>query len=322
MEFNILVIIICVISLIVIELLLYAYRSLRHPDRSRVQQRLKAVKTAQDVLEKIDILRRRSLSEVPTMDAILSRLTVARRIDNLLVQANTRLPLGFFILLTLLLGLTGYLGGFIATRSLILGVVAGLLFLPLPFLYLKRKKTRRLQRLERQLPDGLDLIARALKAGHAFTSGMRMAAEEIPDPFGTALQEAIDEINFGISLRDALKNMAGRYDSQDLKFFVVAAVIQHESGGNLVEVMESIARIIRERFKLYGKIQTLSAEARLSAWVLIAIPVFVCVALIFLNPDYVGILFDQTAGRIMLAIGVVMMITGMLVMKRTITIKV
>jgi tight adherence protein B len=322
MEFNLLVVIICVTSLIVVELLMYAYRNVRNPDRNKIQRRLRTVQGMENGTKDIDILRRRELSEVPAVNAILSRIHIARRIDNLLVQANTHLPLGFYILLTLLLGFSGYLVGFTITHSYLLGVVVGMMVLPLPFLYLKRRKTRRLQRLERQLPDGLDLIARALKAGHAFTSGMRMAAEEIPDPFGTAMQEAIDEVNFGISLRDALKGMANRYDSQDLKFFVVAAVIQHETGGNLVEVMESISRIIRERFKLYGKIRALSAEARISAWVLVAIPVFVCIVLVFLNPDYVGILFDQFVGRVMLAIGVGMMATGILVMKKTVRIRV
>ena len=322
MNFNVLVIIICVTSLIVVELLMYAFRAVRNPERGKIQRRLKTVQGVQNGSEKIDILRRRVLSEVPAMDAILSRLHIAQRIDNLLVQANTHLPLGFYLLLTLLLGFSGYLVGFILTHSYLLSVVAAMIVVPLPFLYLQRRKSRRLQRMERQLPDGLDLIARALKAGHAFTSGMRMAAEEIPDPFGTAMQEAIDEVNFGISLRDALKSMANRYDSQDLKFFVVAAVIQHETGGNLVEVMESISRIIRERFKLYGKIRALSAEARISAWVLVAIPVFVCVVLVLLNPDYVGILFEQFVGRVMLAIGVCMMATGIFVMKRTIAIRV
>jgi tight adherence protein B len=242
--------------------------------------------------------------------------------DNLLVQADTLLPLGFFILLSVTMGLGAYLVAYIITQSHLLAFVVGMVFLPFPLLYLKRKKQRRMQRMERQLPEGLELISRALKAGHAFTSGMRLAAEEIPDPFGTALQEAIDEINFGISVQDALKNMATRYDCPDLKFFVVAAVIQHESGGNFVEVMESLSRIIRERFKLYGKIRTLSAESKMSARALVGIPLFICVVLILINPEYEGMLFTSSIGRVMVAVGVGMMITGMMVMNRIMAIRV
>lgn len=322
MEFNAIVLVMCVTSLLVVELLAYAYRAVRYPHRRKVQRRLKTVRAVQDGQADPDILRNRPLSQVPFLNAVLSSVPFARRLDNLVLQANSDLPLGFFILFSLVLVLGGYVMGGMITHRFSYAVGIGVLLAPLPFLYLRRKKRRRMEKMERQLPDGLDLISRALKAGHAFTSGMQLAADEMTDPFGTALQETIDEINFGISVQDALKNLAHRYDCPDLKFFVVAAVIQREAGGNLVEIMEGLSRIIRERFKLYGKIRTLSAEGRMSARVLVAIPLFVLVAILFLNPGYAKILFDETTGQVLLAIGAAMMITGILVMRRIIAIKV
>lgn len=322
MEFSAILLVILVTSFMAVELLFYAYRTIRYPYRGQVRRRLKTLWTAREGSADPDILRNRPLSEVPSLNTLLSRLNVARRLDNLVLQANSRLPLGFFVLLSFLLVLAGSFAGAVATRQQLYGAGIGLVLGALPFLFLRWKKKKRMEKMERQLPDGLDLIARALKAGHAFTSGMQLAADEMGDPFGTALQETIDEINFGISVQDALKNLAHRYDCPDLKFFVVAAVIQRESGGNLVEIMESLARIIRERFKLYGKIRTLSAEGRMSAKVLTGIPIFILLVMCFINPNYVEILFENAIGKAMLATGVAMIAVGSLVMRRIVSIRV
>ena len=129
-----------------------------------------------------------------------------------------------------------------------------------------------MEKYERQLPEGMELIARALKAGHAFTSGMRMAADEFDDPLGPELDYTLDELNFGISMQDALNRMTTRVDCMDLKYFVVSVVLQRETGGNLAEIIETSARIIRLRFKFQGKVKTLVAEAKLSAIVLDLVP--------------------------------------------------
>ena len=125
----------------------------------------------------------------------------------------------------------------------------------LPFVNLNRKKRKRIARFKKQLPDGLDLIARALKAGHAFTGGMSLAAEEFDDPLGPEFSETLDEINFGVSVSDALRNLIGRIDCEELKYFVVGVILQRETGGNLAELMETLATLIRERFKFQGKVE-------------------------------------------------------------------
>jgi tight adherence protein B len=191
-----------------------------------------------------------------------------------------------------------------------------------PLLNVRLKKKKRMDKFERQLPEALDLIARALRAGHAFTSGMKLASDEFEDPLGPEFSEALDEINFGVSVSDALRNLASRIDCPDLKYFVVSVIVQRETGGNLAEIIESIGHLIRERFKLQGKIRVLSAESRLGAVVLVAIP-FVAVAVLrFMNPEYINILFSDRAGRIMVGIALFMMALGILFMKKLIRIRV
>ena len=191
-----------------------------------------------------------------------------------------------------------------------------------PLLYLRRKKKKRMRKLQSQLPDVLDMIARALRAGHAFTTGMRLAADEFDDPFGTELAETLDEINFGVSVSDALTNLATRLDSPDIRYFVISVLIQRTTGGNLAEILENIARLIRERIKFQGKVRVLSAEGKLSAVILIALPFVIVLALSFLSRNYIYVLWAEPAGRIMAGVAVIMMILGALVMKKIVTIDV
>ena len=191
-----------------------------------------------------------------------------------------------------------------------------------PLYYLRMKKKNRMRKFLVQLPEGLELIARGLRAGHAFTTGMKLAADNFEDPLGTEFHETLDEINFGLSVPDALKNLADRVDCPDLSFFVVSVVIQRETGGNLAEIIESIARIIRERFKFEDKLRVLSGEARFSAKILVALPLFVLVWLRFLNPGYGNVMYEDSLGKMMLGGAAALMIFGIFVMMRMVKIEV
>jgi tight adherence protein B len=151
---------------------------------------------------------------------------------------------------------------------------------------------------------------------------MRLAADEFGDPFGAELSETLDEINFGVSVSDALANLATRLDSPDIRYFVISVLIQRTTGGNLAEILENIARLIRERIKFQGKVRVLSAEGKLSAVILIALPFVIVLALSFLSQSYIYVLWAEPAGRIMAGVAVVMMILGALVMKKIVTIEV
>ena len=177
-------------------------------------------------------------------------------------------------------------------------------------------------KFQAQLPEALDMMARSLRAGHAFSTGMKLASDEFDDPFGTEFSITLDEINYGLGVPEALKNLVNRVDCPDLNFFVIAVILQRETGGNLAEIMENIAHLIRERFKLYGQIKTLAAEGRLSMYVLLALPFFVAGVLFFSNPSYINTLLTDPAGKFLIGAALVMMVIGAIVMKRLVDIKV
>jgi tight adherence protein B len=315
-------IVLFVTSVFIIELLVYAYKTVRNPHRKIIQRRLKTLSSSEYANDSHDITRKRVLSRVPLLNTILLHTPGVRSLDRLLQQANVQSPLGVFILLAAVLALTGYLAGSLLTINRVIPLIFAASLIVIPFLYVIRKKKKRMDKFQKQLPEGLELIARSLRAGHAFTSGMKLAADEFDDPLGPEFTETLDQINFGVSVSDALKNLAGRVDCPDLRYFVVAVILQRETGGNLAEIIESIGYIIRERFKLKGKIRILAAEGKLSAIILVAIPFFVIIALRFTSPEYINALFFEPAGRIMGAVALVMMVMGIFVMKKVINIKV
>ena len=179
-----------------------------------------------------------------------------------------------------------------------------------------------MEKFQKQLPDALDFIARALRAGHAFTGGLKMVADEMGDPVGTEFDKTLDEINFGIGIPEALKGLSNRVDCPDLKFFVISVIIQRETGGNLAEILDNIAHLIRERFKLFGRIRVLAAQGKLSAAILVALPFVVALGLSFVNPKYIGTLSTDPLGRILVIFALIMMAFGVFVMRRLIAIKV
>lgn len=283
-------IIIFAVSIFVTEMIVYAYRTMRNPDRKKIRKRLKTFSSRKNKDGHPDILQKKLLSDVPFLNKILLRIPGPQRLDRFLQQANAQYRLGVFILLTIILALTGFFAGVLITGNYTLSIVIAPALAGIPFFYLCLKKKKRMEKFQRQLPEALELIARSLKAGHAFPSGMKLAADEFDDPLGPEFDETLNEINFGVSVPDALKNLTDRIDCHDLKFFVISVILQRETGGNLAEIIESLSYIIRERFKLYGKVKILAAEGKLSAIILVAIPFLLIIILRFINPDYINTL--------------------------------
>jgi len=306
----------------IIESALYAYRSWRNPDRNKVRERFKTLSAKGRQYDASAILRNRTLSEVPLLNRLLGSLPAARHLDRKLQEANVQYSLGFFLLLALVLGGIGFLGMFLASRDTIFALGGTLVLGIIPFYLISFMKKRRMSKLERQLPEALSLMARALRAGHAFSSAMKFAADEFDDPLGTEFGKALDEINFGVSVSDALKNLVNRVDCPDLRYFAVSVIIQREAGGNIAEVMDRIAYIIRERFKLRGKIRVLSTEGKMTASVLVALPFFVIITLSFTNPEYIEMLWVESTGRIVSVIAGLMMALGIYIIRKMIRIKV
>jgi tight adherence protein B len=311
-----------VACILVIELFSYSFRILRHPDRNRIRRRLRTISLDPDGERDSSVLKKDILSANPTLNRVLSAISLARWAHRFLAQANIQCTVGSFILIVIALLLGGFLIGMMMTRNGAVSAVIALGMALVPFIHAKLKKARRLQKFERQLPEALDLVARALKAGHAFSSGMQLAADEFDDPLGPEFQKTMDEINFGMSVSDALKNLSMRVDCPDVRYFIVSVLVQRETGGNLAEIIENLACLIRERFKLRGRIRVLAAEGKLSAVILIAIPFFVVLVLRLFNPNYIATLLEDPLGKGIAVVAAILMGAGVLVMRRMIDIKI
>jgi tight adherence protein B len=315
-------IVLFILILGVIEAVYLAFRTIRNPEKEEVQRRLSALAFRSHENGEIDLVRKRMLSEVPWLNRMLLSFGWTNRLYLLLEQAGIQRPLGLFILISIFLALCALLIGLWITPRYIIIIPVAVFMGSLPFLYIYSKKNRRMKKFESQLPDAMDLIARSLKAGHAFSSGLKMVGDEFGDPVGAEFAKTVNEINLGVGVVDALKNLLNRVDCPDLNFFVISVVIQRETGGNLAEILENISRLVRERFKLHGRVRVLSAEGRLSAIILAALPFVIAFALAFLSPGYIVTLITDPIGNIMIGLALLLIIMGYLVMRRMIKIEV
>ncbi len=193
-------------------------------------------------------------------------------------------------------------------------------FLPLFWIMLRRRG--RLKKFGTQLPDALELVARALRAGHSLAAGLNLVAHEMTEPISKEFGRVFEEPNLGIPMEDALENMTLRIPNLDLRFFATAVILQRQTGGDLAEILDKIGELIRERFKIWGQIQALTGEGRLSGIVLLALPPVLFLAVYRLNPDYVSVLFTDPMGKKMLAGGLLMQVLGAVAIRKIIDIKV
>jgi tight adherence protein B len=322
MNYIVLGIVLFAVSIAVIELLRFAFRHMDAIKRSRVKKRIKKYTFVQSSNENFDILKKRVYSEVPLLNSLLQGFSFLKALDNITIQANTRLPVGFFLLSSLLLGVLGYVGITARTQNMLMAVLVGFCGLVLPFGYLAYLKRKRLEKFQEQLPEGLDLIARSLKAGHAFTSGMKLAADEFPDPLGMEFQDCLEEINFGVSVHQSLKGLGERMVCAEVKFFVVAVILQRETGGNLAELLESLAQLMREKVKFEGKVRALAAEGKITAVLLVLTPFLMALYLELSSPGYMSVFFTHPVGKMIMLVCLVLMLAGVIVLRRMVDIKV
>jgi tight adherence protein B len=222
------------LTIIIVELLAYSYRNLRSTQRAKIRKRLRRYAYVEDGMEGSEILKKRIYSDIPWLNRLLHALPLCKHLTGLLF-ANAKYPMAFYLLLSAFLGFSGSMRA-ISLQEILSCPLVAVIGLFLPYVSLSRDRANRVAKFKKQLPEALDLIARALKAGHAFTGGMSMLSEEFGDPVGPEFAEALDEINYGVSVSDALKNMAGRIDCDELKYFIVGVILQRETGGNLAEL--------------------------------------------------------------------------------------
>ena len=297
---------------------------LSDPDRlhqRRLKKRLKFLNNMEIRLPQDSLLRGDGLGTNPWLRQILKNIRHMEYLQTLMMQADLQWSVSTFLLVSLLSGSICLSLGFFQRGPLggLGGLGVGLL---LPYRALVFKKKRRLKKFEKQLPEALDLMARGLKAGHAFAAGLQMVGEEMPSPIGLEFFKTFKEYNHGLDLNTALINLCQRVELRELRFFATAVIIQRETGGNLTDILEKIASLVRERFKLRNQIKALTAEGRLSGWILILMPPVLFLIMLKINPDYTLLLINHDLGRMMALTALTMQMLGMLAIRKIVNIKV
>jgi len=239
-----------------------------------------------------------------------------------LEQADVPMTPSKFALITAGAGLFGFVITLVLPIHPGFAPLIGITLAVCPFLYVFMKRKRRLNKFGQQLPEALELISRALRAGHSLGSGLSLVADEVEAPLGKEFARCYEEQNFGIPLEEALEEMTERIPNLDLRFFATAVILQRQTGGDLAEILDKIGHLVRERFKIYGQVAALTGEGRLSGIVLLALPPVLAVVMYRLNSEYVMLLFTDPMGNRMLAGACIMQFIGALVIKKIVTIKV
>lgn len=261
---------------------------------------------------------------VPTtsvVDAMLaSNVSLAAGMQAMLVEAGLGWTTTGFMARSLLAGVAGAALIAAATGRPAAAVV-GLLAAAVPYLHIARTRSVRLRAFEEQFPEAIDLIARSLRAGHTFTAGLGIAAEEIPAPVGLEFRRVHDEQNFGMALSDALRAMARRVPVLDARFFVTAVLTQREAGGNLAEVLDNLSRVMRERFKVKRQIRVVSAHGRITAWVLSLLPLGLAAVLYTVSPQFLRVLVDDPIGARLAMLAVALQVTGMIIISKLVQVE-
>jgi tight adherence protein B len=256
------------------------------------------------------------------LDALLTRSGMVSSVSLTLSQAGLAWSPARLMLISAGCALGGALFGMIAQMGLAAALICAVVGALGPFAYINRKRASRLRALERQLPDVLEVIGRALRSGYSFSGALKVVGEEMPDPIGPEFSRTQDEISFGIPVKDALQNLLSRVPSDNLRYMVVATLVQRETGGNLAEIFAKIARLMRERITLQGQIRVLSADGRISALILCLLPVVGALAMLYLNRPYISRLWESSEGHSLLMMSAVMMLTGIAWMRRVIQIRI
>ena len=315
--FIIAVVFVCVVYFFIWEM---PEREKRH----KIKNRLEAISQAgsREAVPELDLIKKELLSDVPALNRVLLQFSQTSRLKKLINQADVKLRVSTFILVSLVLLALGYVVSHSFFPFPPVNLVVGCFLALLPLFLVMYKRNKRFRRFEELFPEALDLLTRAVKAGHAFNTGIEMIADEMPDPINKEFRVTYDEQNFGLPLKQALLNMVDRMPLLDLKFFVTAVMMQKETGGNLAEILTNLSHVIRERFKIMGEVRTFSAQGRLTGYILTATPVSMAFILSVMNWDYMSGLFKTQIGHYMLAGAAFFQILGYVIIRKIVKIKV
>ena len=302
--------------------LVFALRPTKSEEALR--QRLQTIERVSTgaVDDTASLLRQESLSDVPWLNEFMQQVPVFTKLQHLLTQSESSWTVGTLVAGSLVVVLAGTWVGSFRAPTLPLAILFGLLVGSLPYVYLFWKRYSRFRRFEELLPDTIDLMARALRAGHTVTSSIEMVSTEGSEPVASEFRRLFEEQNFGLPLREAMLNLADRVPLPDVAFLVTAILVQKETGGNLAEVLDKATAVIRDRFRLRGQLRVYTAQGRLTGWILAGLPFFMFVLLNLVNPEYEKTLLTDPVGQKMIYLGIILMVTGGWVIRRVIDIRV
>ncbi len=272
--------------------------------------------------EDSSILRQTKSGPLPFIDRVLDATPLGHALKRLIERSGVDTTPSAMIVAAIVAAIAAaFTASLLTNRSIVLPI-AMVVGMAAPFLWMRHKAKRRLKRFEEQFPEALDLLSRAIRAGHAFQTAMGMVASELPEPVGPEFKKTFEQQNYGLPLKDALNELADRISLLDVRFFVTAVLIQRDTGGNLSEILDNLAHVVRERFKILRQVRVHTAHGRFTGYVLLALPAFLSIALMWINPEHMGLLFSERMGHIMIGIALTLQTVGFFWIRQVIKIEV
>ena len=318
--------VIALLVFVVVSVAVFAAMSLYDERKAQarvLRDRLSTVqKTTEKTMPDMALLRDELLSRIPAFDTLLRRSERVSLLQKMLAQGNIDARAGNFLMLCAVSALVLAAIAFIAGGNVLFGWAGAVLGFFIPYAYASHMRTRRFQKFEEKFPEAIDTLARAVRAGHAFTTALEMIANEVSEPVAGEFRQLYEEQKFGLPVRDALLNLVDRIPLVDVKFFVTAVMLQRETGGNLAEILDNLSYVIRERFKILRQVRVHTAQGRLTMVLLMALPPTIVVLMLMLNPGFIRPLFTDPIGHALIVGGITLQTMGYFVIRRIIRIQV
>ena len=267
-------------------------------------------------VEAAQILKTESQSSFAWLEELLEKYQIARRIEIRIMQANSKTTVATLVLSSLGAAVAGFLLACLFVPVLMIQVIVAAIAAYVPFGIVSFKRTRRINAFNKALPDAIDMMGRALRAGHSMIAAINIVAEQGVEPVGSEFSEVFKQQNFGVPLRDALSQMLDHVPSQDLRVLVTGILVQKETGGNLAEILDRIGAVIRDRMRIHGEIKTHTAQGRMTGWILCALPIVMMIVINMVNPGYSRVLFDTPLGHKLLYAGMFLLTVGGLIIRQ------
>src|SRR5580700_2988358 len=318
---------IALLVFLVVALATFAFASLFDERRAQarlIKDRLATVQKApeREPDAELALLRDEQLSKIPAFDTLLRRSARVSAIQESLMQAGMKYRAGNFLALCLVCGFLAGFAALISSRNPTIAWAALIIGGFLPYAFVSYRRQKRFEKIEELFPEAIDTLARAVRAGHAFTTALEMISNEISEPLASEFRQLFEEQKFGMPVRDALMNLADRVPMVDIKFFVTAVMLQRETGGNLAEILDNLSYVIRERFKIQRQVKVHTAQGRLTMMLLMGMPPLIVVMMLLTNPTFIRPLFKDPIGHALVVIGITLQTIGYFVIRKIIRIQV